>query len=108
MGSSLSGGGIAWSLVIFYGLIMKKNRTKYTDESIGKIKVVSDFLPKPKDLVLKEKTVKVTLLLTEESIAFFKKEAATNQIQYQKMIRNLLHQYAHHYKSHNGKKKALA
>jgi hypothetical protein len=35
---------------------MKKRKVKYTKGSIGTIKVVDDFLPKPKDLVLKEKT----------------------------------------------------
>jgi hypothetical protein len=34
---------------------MKKHKVKY----IGKIKIVDDFLPKPKDLVLKEETKKI-------------------------------------------------
>ena len=38
-------------------------RKKYTNEPIGKIKIVKDFLPKPEELILKEDTVKVTLLL---------------------------------------------
>jgi len=40
---------------------MKKRNVKYTDEHIGKIRIVDDFLPKPKDLVLKEETTKVTI-----------------------------------------------
>src|SRR5271169_6083100 len=32
---------------------MKKRKAKNTNEHIGKIKIVDDFLPKPKDLVLK-------------------------------------------------------
>ena len=36
---------------------MKKRKVKYTDEPIGKIKIVEDFLPKPKDFVLKEETM---------------------------------------------------
>ncbi len=32
---------------------MKKRRIKYTDEPLGKIRIVANFLPKPKDLVLK-------------------------------------------------------
>jgi hypothetical protein len=31
---------------------MKRRKIKYTKEPIGKIKIVEDFLPKPKDLVL--------------------------------------------------------
>lgn len=54
---------------------MKKKEIKYTDESIGAINVVSDFLPPPDQLVLKEETVKVTLALTKESVDFFKKIA---------------------------------
>ncbi len=34
---------------------MKKIKVKYTDGPIGKIKIVDDFLPKPKDLILKKK-----------------------------------------------------
>lgn len=32
---------------------------KRTDEKIGKIKIIEDFLPRPKGLVLKEKTAQV-------------------------------------------------
>ncbi|WP_423064293.1 CopG family transcriptional regulator [Candidiatus Paracoxiella cheracis] len=77
---------------------MRKKKIKYTDEPIGDVKVVKDFLPSPSELVLKGDTVKVTLSLTKESVDFFKKEAKNHHTQYQKMIRNLLDQYAHQYK----------
>lgn len=73
---------------------MKKHSVKYTNEPIGKVKIVSDFLPRPDDLVLKEENVKVTLSLTKESLDFFKEEAKSHHTQYQKMIRILLDQYA--------------
>jgi predicted DNA binding CopG/RHH family protein len=76
---------------------MKKKTVKYTDKSIGKVKVVPDFLPKPKDLVLKDETIKVTLSLSKTSVEFFKHEAKEHHTQYQKMIRALLDQYAEHY-----------
>lgn len=76
---------------------MRKSKTKYTDEPIGKVKVVPDFLPKPSELVAKEETVKVTLLLTKESVEFFKQEAEAQHTQYQKMIRALVDVYAHNY-----------
>jgi predicted DNA binding CopG/RHH family protein len=76
---------------------MKKSKVKYTDEPIGKIKVVTDFLPNPKDLVLKEETIKVTLSLTKESVEFFKKEAEEHHTHYQAMIRELIAQYAAHH-----------
>jgi predicted DNA binding CopG/RHH family protein len=71
------------------------NKTiKYTDEPIGDIKIIEDFLPSPKDLIFKEENVKITISLTKESIDFFKAEAKKHHTQYQKMIRNLLDVYA--------------
>jgi hypothetical protein len=49
------------------GIFMKKRKAKYTDHSIGKIKIVDDFLPHPKDLVLAEKTTKITISLTKSN-----------------------------------------
>lgn len=72
---------------------MNKKEIKYTDEPIGEIKVVNDFLPHPEQLVLKEKTVKVTLALSKDSVDFFKKIAKEQESHYQTMIRALLDQY---------------
>jgi hypothetical protein len=69
-------------------------KTKYTDEPIGPVKVIPDFLPSPEELVLKEDTVKVTIALSRESVEFFKREACKHDTQYQKMIRRLLDAYA--------------
>ncbi len=52
-----------------------------------------DFLPPPHELVLKEKTSKVTLSLGDHSLAFFKKHAKAQKVPYQKMIRVLLDEY---------------
>jgi predicted DNA binding CopG/RHH family protein len=76
----------------------RKKPIKYTNEPIGKVKVIEDFLPKPAELVLNEETVKVTLALTRESVDFFKKEAEVHHTHYQKMIRILLDQYAAHHR----------
>lgn len=73
--------------------LMKKT-VKYTDEPIGDLKIVADFLPPPKDLIFKDDTVKITISLTKESVEFFKKEAEKHHTQYQKIIRNLLDVYA--------------
>jgi len=73
-----------------------KEKIKYTDEPIGKVKVVSDFLPSPEALALKDETVKVTIALSKTSIDFFKKEAKKYNTQYQKMIRRLLDEYSAH------------
>lgn len=71
-----------------------KKTVKYTDEPIGDLKIIADFLPSPKDLIFKDDMVKITISLTKESVEFFKKEAEKHHTQYQKMIRNLLDVYA--------------
>lgn len=76
---------------------MKKRKVKYSDEPIGKIKIIDDFLPSPKELVLKEETTKITISLTKSSVDFFKSEAEKHHTNYQKMIRALIDQYASHY-----------
>lgn len=77
----------------------KQKKVKYTNEPIGKIKIVTDFLPSPDELVLKEESVKVTLLLSKSSVDFFKHLAEEKHTQYQKMIRILLDKYASHFHS---------
>jgi hypothetical protein len=78
----------------------QRNKIKYSDEPIGKVKILHDFLPSPENLIMKEDTEKVTLFLTKASIDFFKKMAKNNHTQYQKMIRQLLNQYAMLYQEH--------
>jgi predicted DNA binding CopG/RHH family protein len=73
-----------------------KEKIKYTDEPIGKVRVITDFLPSPEQLALKDETVKVTLSLSKTSVDFFKKEAKKYNTQYQRMIRRLLDEYTTH------------
>lgn len=68
-------------------------KIKYTDELLGDVKVVKDFLPSPAELSFNEETVKVTLSLSKKSIDFFKSEAEKNHTQYQRMIRRLMDAY---------------
>jgi len=72
---------------------MKRTR-KYTDEPLGRLEVVEDFLPPPEQLVLKEDGVKVTISLSRKSVDFFKAHAAVSKVPYQRMIRTLLDSYA--------------
>lgn len=69
-------------------------KIKYTDEDLGELQVVPDFLPSPEELAFKEETVKVTISLSKASVEFFKKEAKKHKTQYQKMIRRLLDAYS--------------
>ena len=73
-----------------------KKKIKYSDEPIGKVRVVPDFLPSPEELALKDETIKVTIALSKASVDFFKNEAQKYNTQYQKMIRRLLDEYAAH------------
>jgi hypothetical protein len=72
-------------------------KIRYTDEPLGKLRVVPDFLPAPEDLVFREEGIKVTLALSRRSVEFFKREAAKHHTQYQRMIRRLLDAYAAHH-----------
>ena len=72
-------------------------RIKYTDEPLGRLKIVPDFLPRPEDLAFREEGVKVTLALSKRSVEFFKNEARKHKTQYQRMIRRLLDAYAEHH-----------
>jgi len=70
-----------------------KKQIKYSDEPLNEIKLVSDFLPSPKELSLRNKNTKITISLSTESINYFKDQANLNNMQYQKMIRQLLDSY---------------
>lgn len=70
-----------------------KKKIKYTDEPMGDVEIIEDFLPPPEKLVFKEDNTKVTISLSRRSVEFFKKEAKKHNTQYQKMIRNLLDEY---------------
>ncbi len=73
-------------------------KIKYTNEPLGDVKVIPDFLPSPAELAFNEEGVKVTLALSKKSIEFFKAEAAKNHTQYQRMIRRLLDAYVEAHK----------
>ena len=68
-------------------------KIKYTDEPLGELKVIPDFLPAPEELAFQDDTVKVTITLSRSSVEFFKLEAKKHHIRYQKMIRRLLDVY---------------
>lgn len=76
-------------------------KIKYTDEPIGDVEIVADFLPPPDALVLREEGVKVTLALSKKSVDFFKHQAQTHHSQYQRMIRNLLDAYVDRHSASN-------
>ena len=78
-----------------------KSEIKYSDETIGKIKIITDFLPSPSELSRRNENTKITISLSSESVEYFKKSAKKHHMQYQKMIRELLDEYVTHQKSAN-------
>ena len=78
--------------------IMKKTIYTNAPADIGKAieesEIIKDFLPSPEKLVFKEDNIKVTLELSKRSVGLFKKYARSRGIKYQRMIRNLVDQYA--------------
>jgi hypothetical protein len=84
-----------------------KSKAKYdkAPKEIGRAisasEPIEDFLPRPDKLVFKDESVKVTLSLGKESVAFFKKMAKENHVPYQNMIKRVVDLYARHYR-HSG------
>ncbi len=84
-----------------------KSKTKYGKapkeiaQAISVAESIEDFLPGPDKLVFKDESVKVTLSLGKESVAFFKKMAKENHVPYQNMIKRVVDLYARHY-MHSG------
>ncbi|MFH1218910.1 MAG: CopG family transcriptional regulator [Candidatus Eisenbacteria bacterium] len=74
-----------------------KNRIRYTDEPMGDLRVIKDFLPPPSRLTLKEDNVKITISLSKASVRFFKRQAKVHGTSYQRMIRRLIDLYASRY-----------
>jgi predicted DNA binding CopG/RHH family protein len=80
----------------------KKTKTKTIYEKhpfgksvkLGKRVELKDLL-NPKQLAASLKTQKVTLSLSEDSVAFFKREAKLAKVPYQAMMRRLLDHYVH-------------
>lgn len=71
-----------------------KNAPKEVQAALTSSVVVEDFLPKPEEIVLMSRDVKVTINLTEQSIGYFKKASAKYGIPYQKLIKRVLDTYA--------------
>ena len=72
-------------------------KIRYTNEPLGRLRVIPDFLPKLEKLILRDEGVKITISLSKRSVEFFKREAERHGTQYQRMIRRLLDAYAQHH-----------
>jgi len=96
-------GPVAFELSVqVIGERVKRSMSKqiqYSDEPMGEIKLIPDFLPSPAELALKKKNTKITISLSSESVTYFKEAARKHHMQYQKIIRQLLDEYVAHQKS---------
>ena len=79
-----------------------RKRIVYTDEPLGPVRIVKDFLPPPEALAFREDEVKVTLALSRRSVAFFKAHAARHKAPYQRMIRRLVDEYVARHEGRRG------
>jgi predicted DNA binding CopG/RHH family protein len=84
---------------------LMRKAIQYSDEPIGDLKLIPDFLPSPEELALKQQNTKITISLSSESVAYFKDTAKMHHMQYQKLIRQLLDEYVAYQKSANNQAK---
>ena len=74
-----------------------KKKILYTNEPMKMGRCIEDFLPSPAEIVLKEKSRRVTINLNEASLETFKKEANRLGVPYQRLLRTVVDLYAQHY-----------
>ncbi|MDM8568077.1 BrnA antitoxin family protein [Thiotrichales bacterium HSG1] len=65
----------------------------YSNEPVGDLNLIPDFLPLPKELALKQQNTEVTISLSSDTVAYFKNTAKKHHTQYQKIIQQLLDEY---------------
>ena len=75
----------------------------YTNEPLGDLNVIPDFLLAPEELVFQDDAVKITITLSRSSVEFFKREAKKHHTQYQKMIPRLLDVYTQRHHDRSGR-----
>ncbi|WP_413561362.1 CopG family transcriptional regulator [Bdellovibrio sp. HCB209] len=72
------------------------SRSEY-EAPVGKVTQVDDFLPSPDVLFAVDDKVKITIEIEGETLDFFKNEAQKKGSKYQRLIRQVLKQYAKKY-----------
>ena len=79
--------------------IVYKSAPNDISDAIVSSKIIDDFLPAPERLLKKEDNVKITILLSKNSITFFKEKAKKIGVPYQTMIKTVLDKYTSHYQN---------
>lgn len=78
------------------GNVLNK-KIRYTDARLAMGERVTEFLPPPSAFVKCEPTTKVTLELTQSSLAFVKNQGKRAGVPYQRMLCGLIDAYANQY-----------
>ena len=71
-----------------------KRRTALSAEPRGRLRVVQDTLPHPRELVPREDSVQITCALSREAAEFFRLEAAHTKLPVHRLLRRVLEAYA--------------
>ena len=71
-----------------------KRRTALSAEPRGRLRVVQDTLPHPRELVPREDSVQITCALSREAAEFFRLEAAQTRLSVHRLLRRVLEAYA--------------
>ena len=78
-----------------------KTKIKYSEGPIDVADLkdlvrVPDFLPSPDEIARRMDKTKITIMLSTDSVEFFKKKAREHDLQYQLLIRHILDEYVAH------------
>lgn len=74
-----------------------KKKIKYSNEPLGKIKIIKDFLPKPEALVFREEIVEIKVPLSRRSADFFQKHSKKQHVPVEQLLSALADSYAEKY-----------
>ena|SRR3989338_1800396 len=75
-----------------------KRKTKFDpDRPYGKLTFIKDDLPSPEELAESFRTKKITIDVEEVTLDFFKKKAEYSKSKYQRLMREVLKEYAKKY-----------
>jgi hypothetical protein len=77
---------------------MKRKRKYDEDEPSDQARIIPDFLPSPEVIADSLRKNKITLLLDDETIHFFKGHAKKLNTKYQQMMREVLRHYTRRHK----------
>ena len=73
----------------------KKTKNLYdSDMPVGKLVRDRVFLPSPEELFPKEEVRRITLVVDNSTVEFFRKKARKIGVKYQPMMRRVLREYA--------------